>query len=101
VLGSVFMKFDLLGDTVFTKKLVVPAKNYFVWGLGLLPTSDGSLICAGEATDSIDKVFIIKYKTDGDTQFIKEFISPNYPLETFVTAKSLKDELDINCRNVS
>ncbi len=89
VLGSVLMKFDLLGDTISTKKLVVPSKNYFVWGLGLLPSSDGSLICAGEATDSIDKVFILKYTTDGDTQLIKEFTSPNHPASTFVTAKSL------------
>jgi Secretion system C-terminal sorting domain len=89
VLGSVLMKFDLFGDTISTKKLVVPSKNYFVWGLGLLPNSEGSLICAGEATDSIDKVFILKYTTDGDTQFIKEFTSPNHPASTFVTAKSL------------
>jgi hypothetical protein len=89
LLGSLFLKFNLEGDTIFSKKLIVPSKNYLTWDSGLLSAPDGNLLCAGESSDSIQKVFIMKYSPTGDTQFVREFINPTYPMETFVTAENV------------
>lgn len=85
-IGSLFLKLNLMGDTLLTKKLIVPSKQYLTWNTGLFATSDGSLATAGETSD---KIFFMKYTPEGDTLFVKEYMNPNFPMETFITADDL------------
>jgi hypothetical protein len=84
--GSLFVKFNLEGDTISTKKLVVPNTDYLTWNTGLFATSDANLATAGETPN---KIFFLKYTKDGDTLSIKEYVNPNFPLESFITANDL------------
>ncbi|MCF8246586.1 MAG: T9SS type A sorting domain-containing protein [Saprospiraceae bacterium] len=85
-IGSLFLKISLTGDTLLTKNLIVPSKHYLTWNTGLFNTPDGNLATAGETPD---KIFFMKYTPEGDTQFVKEYINPNFPMETFITANNL------------
>jgi hypothetical protein len=73
--GTIFIKFDLNGDTVFTKKLISPNKRYESWFGDMIAFEDG-LLDIGQVTDSIEKGGIYKFNFEGDTIFTREYLSP-------------------------
>ena len=75
-IGTLFIKFDLNGDTILTKKLISPAKWYGAWFGDMLQTADGGLLEIGQVVDSIQKGGIFKFTTEGDTVFTREYPSP-------------------------
>ncbi|HFA49512.1 MAG TPA: T9SS type A sorting domain-containing protein [Bacteroidetes bacterium] len=83
--GNIFVKFDLEGNELFNKPLVSDSKSYRTWFGDLIQTDDGNLLTIGVVTDTIRKGLIIKYNTDGDTLQTKEYFSPYYPDEPFIT----------------
>lgn len=83
-LGNIFVKFDLNGDTIFTKKLLNPGKYYQTWLGDLVQTHDGLLAEVGITADTILKAILIKFDLEGDTVFTKEYINPYYPNESFI-----------------
>ncbi|MFQ5448238.1 MAG: T9SS type A sorting domain-containing protein, partial [Saprospiraceae bacterium] len=83
-LGNIFVKFDLNGDTVFTKKLLSPHKYYETWRGDLINTPDGALADVGITTDTALKAILIKYNLNGDTIFTREYFNPYFPQESFI-----------------
>jgi len=88
-IGSLFVKFDLNGDVVFSKLFTQANKNYQMLFNTLSPTLDGNWMATGLHVDST-KVYhaMLKYNSEGDTLFTKKFISPYYPEENFLAATS-------------
>ncbi|MBI1223933.1 MAG: T9SS type A sorting domain-containing protein [Bacteroidetes bacterium] len=89
-IGNIFVKFGLNGDTVFTEKLVSDNKDYQTWYGDILPTEDGGLLDIGLASDSINRGWIVKFDSNGDTIFTKEYLSPYPDNEIFVPFEVVK-----------
>jgi hypothetical protein len=83
-LGNVFVKFDLSGDTVFTKKLLSSAKYYQTWLGDMISTTDSIFIDIGQTSDSLIKAIIIRYSQLGDTLSTHEYLSPYNPENPFI-----------------
>lgn len=70
---------DLEGNILFEKRYTSPTKTYETWKGVLKENSFGELVTIGYTIDTVNwKGLFIKYNTDGDTIFTKEYISPNY-----------------------
>ncbi|MBK8563364.1 MAG: T9SS type A sorting domain-containing protein [Saprospiraceae bacterium] len=76
-IGTIFLKFDLNGDSLLSNKLINPNKWYGAWFGDMLQTDDGHLLEIGQVADSLQKGGIFKFKTSGDTLFVKEYLSPH------------------------
>jgi Secretion system C-terminal sorting domain len=87
--GSLFLKLSLNADTLLTKKLVSPSRNYLALNTDLIMTPDGNLVTAGVILDSIVRVFFVKYTLAGDTLFTKEYTSPNSAIDNYISAVDL------------
>ena len=83
-LGNLFIKFDLNGDTLLTKKLVSNDKEYSSWLGDIIPTEDGGLLRIGQVYDSLERGLIVKFNTEGDTLQTKEYLSPFSDNEIFL-----------------
>lgn len=82
--GNSFIKSDLNGNILLQKNLSSPNKEYEVWKGTLQNTHDGNLAAVGYSFDSIGmRVIFLKYNSDGDTIFTKQFISPTYLEDPF------------------
>jgi len=88
-IGSLFLKLDLTGQLLWSQRLGTPNKYYELWGEGLFPTEDSSFAALGIVKDSIRKGVFIKYNSYGDTLLTKEYNSPFYPDEPFITAQAM------------
>ncbi|MEQ8703361.1 MAG: hypothetical protein RIC19_05555 [Phaeodactylibacter sp.] len=88
-IGSLFLKLDLTGQLLWSQQLGTPNKYYELWGEGLFPTVDSSFAALGIVRDSIRKGVFIKYNSNGDTLLTKEYKSPFYPDEPFITAQAM------------
>jgi hypothetical protein len=88
-IGSLFLKLDLTGQLLWSQQLGTPNKYYELWGEGLFPTADSSFAALGIVRDSIRKGVFIKYNSNGDTLLTKEYKSPFYPEEPFITAQAM------------
>ena len=84
--GCLFLKLSLEGETIWQNPLGSPQKFFRSWGSGLFAVGDTSFVTMGHTTDSISKSVIYKYNLEGDTIFTKEFFSPFYPEENFISA---------------
>jgi hypothetical protein len=93
-IANLFIKIDLNGGVTIIKKLSNPQKTYETWWGGLHNTHDGNLISCGFTYDSIEKALIIVYNTSGDTLFTKEYLSPYYPNDSFITAVAIEPSLN-------
>ncbi len=76
-IGTIFLKFDLNGDSLLSNKLINPNKWYGAWFGDMLQTDDGHLLEIGQIADSLQKGGIFKFNTSGDTLFVKEYLSPH------------------------
>ena len=88
-IGSLFLKLDLTGQLIWSQRLGTPNKYYELWGEGLFPVEDSSFVALGIVRDSIRKGVFIKYNSNGDTLLTKEYKSPFYPDEPFITAQAM------------
>jgi hypothetical protein len=88
--GNIFAKFNLDGEMLFFKKVTKPDRDYFTWRGDLVPTPDGGLLDIGIVVDTVIKGVLIKYSTEGDTLFTREYFNPLYPEEDFLYAAGLK-----------
>lgn len=88
-IGNIFVKLDLNGDTLFTKRLLNPNIYYQTWRGDLIQTNDNLLADVGIMTDTLLKAFFVKYDLNGDTVFTKSFINPYYPGDSFITTVDL------------
>ncbi|HFA52127.1 MAG TPA: T9SS type A sorting domain-containing protein [Bacteroidetes bacterium] len=91
-IGNLFVKFDLEGNEIFNKPLFSDSKFYETWWGDLIKTNDGNLLTIGILTDTTRKGFMIKYNTAGDTLQTKEYFSPFYPDEPFITPIQVVEE---------
>lgn len=88
--GNLFIKFDLDGNIELFKSFFSPSKTYETWTGDLIPTSDGGLIDVGYSFDSIQTAFLVKYTTDGDTVFLKQFFNILFPDYDFIVPRKIK-----------
>jgi hypothetical protein len=88
--GSLFLKLNLNGDTIVTKKLVAQSKDYLTWNTGILTTPDGNLATAGDSDDTVENVFFMKYTQNGDTLLTKEYLNPNNPTGILIASIDLR-----------
>jgi Secretion system C-terminal sorting domain len=82
--GTIFIKFDLNGDTVFTKRLIKPGKWYEVWYGDMLATGDSCILKLGTVADTIYRGAIFKFNSFGDTVLTKEYITPSQSYNIFL-----------------
>jgi hypothetical protein len=92
----------LQGNPLILKPLTSNNRTYESWFNGFVPTEDGGLVSVGYSIDSTMKTFIVKYGINGDTIFTKDFLSPYYPSQIFISpwgglAKMPSNELIIGC----
>ena len=74
--SNFFTKFNLQGDIEFTKFVANSEKTYQIWESDLIKTNSGGFAAVGFSYENERTGFLINYKSDGDTLFLKEFISP-------------------------
>ena len=84
--GNFLTKLNTEGEIYWQKTIGSPSKYYETWGSGLYTVGDTSLVTMGITKDSTAKVVVIKYDLNGDTLFTKEYFSPFYPEEPFISA---------------
>ncbi len=82
--GSMFVKFDLMGNPVFTKKLINPEQSYELRTNTLTATEDGNFVVTGLTYNPVMKGMLIKFNALGDTLWTKEYINPFYPIREFI-----------------
>jgi len=89
-LGSLFVKFNLEGEVIFSKLLVIPEYTYYTWSNTLLKSEDGNFMASTLVIDSISTGYaLIKYTPNGDTLFIKKYEQPFFPQENFIIQNDL------------
>ncbi|RMG81818.1 MAG: hypothetical protein D6714_12310 [Bacteroidetes bacterium] len=59
-IGSLFTKFDLEGNILFSKKLVSSDISYSPWFCNLLPLDDGNMVDVVTSTDSVARVRVMR-----------------------------------------
>ncbi len=74
--GIIFSRFDLEGNLVFAKTLVDSIKTYESWENTLTPLPDGNFFLSGFS--SYEKGLLIKFTPQGDTLFVKKYLSPYF-----------------------
>ena len=74
--GNIFVKLDLEGNPLVIKTIRSTTKTYETWFEGLAQLPDGSFFLHGYSYDSIMTSILIKYNSEGDTVFIREFMNP-------------------------
>ncbi|MCP4439889.1 MAG: T9SS type A sorting domain-containing protein [Aureispira sp.] len=82
--ANIFIKYDLNGDTIFTKVITnTNVKTYETWEPCLYITYDNNLIIGGHSlhANGDRSAIVIKYDTDGDTLWTRTFQNPLYPGE--------------------
>ncbi|MCR9055599.1 MAG: hypothetical protein NXI26_27510, partial [bacterium] len=84
--GTFLTKLNAEGEIHWQKTIGSPSKYYETWGSGLYTVGDTSLVTMGITKDSTAKVVVIRYDLNGDTLFTKEYFSPFYPEEPFISA---------------
>ncbi|NRA48483.1 MAG: T9SS type A sorting domain-containing protein [Phaeodactylibacter sp.] len=84
--GTFLTKLNTEGEIHWQKTIGSPSKYYETWGSGLHTVGDTSLVTMGITKDSTAKVVVIRYDLNGDTLFTKEYFSPFYPEEPFISA---------------
>ena len=84
--GNFLTKLNSEGEIHWQKTIGSPSKYYETWGSGLHTVGDTSLVTMGITKDSTAKIVVIKYDLNGDTLFTKEYFSPFYPGEPFISA---------------
>ena len=93
--SNLFVKFGLDGTILSTKILTNTNKTYETWKNTFKPTLDGNFINAGYSVDSTMKLILIKYNSEGDTLFTREYFNPFHPIESFTTFQGLEiDPID-------
>ncbi|MCP4437821.1 MAG: T9SS type A sorting domain-containing protein [Aureispira sp.] len=80
--ANIFIKYDLNGDTIFTKVITnTHIKTYETWNPNLHTTYDDNLIVGGYSiydTGGMSAI-LIKYDSYGDSLWMKEYKNPLYP----------------------
>lgn len=92
--SNLFVKFDLEGNVIFNKTITSPGKSYEAWENTLIPLEYGGFALSGYAIDSLMRAMFIKYDSDGDMVFFKEYFNPNYPLEDYLRPFDMKQTPD-------
>ncbi len=87
--SNIFAKFDLYGNLIHSKILANPDKTYETWANTLQLTDDGNFINGGYSVDSTMKMIFIKYNSEGDTLFTREYFNPFYPLSSFIVFEGM------------
>ena len=89
-IGSLFVKFDLDGNVLFSRVLTKPDHSYLMWRNTLTPTSDGNFMLTGAILDTTtNSLCLIKYTSNGDTIFTQKYANPFFPQESFIVNNSL------------
>ncbi len=93
-IASFFSKLDTIGNLQFQNKISSP----FTWHDTRVPafvaTKDGGFGLAGIEVDSFRRILSIKYTDNGDTLYLRNYLHPLYPLETFVYVADMELTID-------
>lgn len=78
--GSIFAKFGLEGELIFSKSLTDTEKSYGTWFNTLQPFRDSAFVAAG-LTDGLEgrQTILIVYDKDGDTLSTHRYANPFAP----------------------
>lgn len=73
-----FCKFDLQGNLLFAKTVIVPNRTFGLWSPTLTGTADGNLIVGGYFSDIGINMFasLMKFTPNGDTIWSTEYPNP-------------------------
>ena len=82
--GSLFAKYDPGGTLQFHKAIVSPDRTYATWR-GSIAAPDGGIAQAGDMTDSVRTVLLLKLDSEGDSVFTKRYPHPLFPDYEFIT----------------
>lgn len=92
--GTLFAKFDLEGNVVFQKAITNQNKSYEAWANTLIPLEDGGFALSGYSLDTLMKAIFIRFDSNGDTLFLREYFNPNYPFEDYLRPYDMKQTPD-------
>jgi len=88
-LGVFLGKTTLEGEIEWYKTLLGPNDYYSAWNNTLTSDMNGDFLLTGRHVDTSGVgAILIKYDAEGDTIFIKKFISPYFPEEPFIALTS-------------
>lgn len=92
--GNIFVKFDLEGNVVYQKAITSSQRSYQSWANTLIPLENGGFALSGYTLDTLMRALFIRFDSNGDTLFTREYLNPNYPLANFFRPYDMKQTQD-------
>ncbi len=87
--GLLFAKYDFDGNLLYFNALLDTTKTYEAWQNTLIPLNDGNFILSGLSINENMKALLIKITSEGDTIFVREYLSPYFQENSFFNPRDL------------
>ncbi|MFT6359856.1 MAG: hypothetical protein ACJAYJ_004091 [Saprospiraceae bacterium] len=96
--SSLFAKFDLDGDVEFAKVLSNPESLIETYNHPVIPEGDNFALIGQSleinSQNNIRRASFLKYNTQGDTVFFREYLHPEFPEENFFSPRGFAKTSD-------
>ncbi|MCB0617176.1 MAG: T9SS type A sorting domain-containing protein [Saprospiraceae bacterium] len=92
--SCLFGRFDLEGNLVFSKTLASANRSFETWENTLMPEANGGFVVSGYIYDTLMRALLIRFDSEGDTLFTKQYFNPNYPKTDFLRPMDMKPTPD-------